>query len=368
MSRRSSVEFRLVAVLVCLLLAGVCWLPGAPLTGFKGVLVPPGEVTREFLRSARAAGTNSIVLELSDTNAASAKQTAQQVAQSGFELYYWIEIGRSPALADAHPRWMASIQTHPEWRRFYPTLPTLKPGEVVKTYPWVPVWYEESFAAHLERVKALLKPVPAARGIFLNDLQAAPSACGCGHHLCRWTPDYGPLRTAKQLGDSAAADFVAAVREVAPGSRIIPVWVTECEEHDAKELCAGVGCFKGACWREWTTQLRQVATQAETLGALVPYRALQRDLARYGSEAGWIKAAVASFNTMPARYDQPGVAANRIVTVLQGWDVTPEQVQAQIARSLESGAAGFLVPRVRIEQGWEPRILHTNQTAALERR
>jgi hypothetical protein len=263
---------------------------------------------------------------------------------------------------------MASIQTHPEWRRFYPTLPTLKPGEVVKTYPWVPVWYEESFAAHLERVKALLKPVPAARGIFLNDLQAAPSACGCGHHLCRWTPDYGPLRTAKQLGDSAAADFVAAVREVAPGSRIIPVWVTECEEHDAKELCAGVGCFKGACWREWTTQLRQVATQAETLGALVPYRALQRDLARYGSEAGWIKAAVASFNTMPARYDQPGVAANRIVTVLQGWDVTPEQVQAQIARSLESGAAGFLVPRVRIEQGWEPRILHTNQTAALERR
>ena len=66
---------------------------------------------------------------------------------------------------------------------------------------------------------------------------------------------------------------------------------------------------------------------------------------------------------MPARYETRGVAANRIVTVLQGWDVTPGQVQAQIARSTESGAGGFLVSRVRIEQGWEPRILRTNQLA-----
>ena len=34
---------------------------------------------------------------------------------------------------------------------------------------------------------------------FLNDLQAAPSACGCGNTFCRWTPDYGPIRTATEL-------------------------------------------------------------------------------------------------------------------------------------------------------------------------
>ena len=343
------------------MLAGVRSSPAAPLTGFKGVLVPPAEVTQEFLRIARETGTNAIVLELSAPNAAQVKRAAEQVRQTRLDLYYWIEIGRSPEFADAHPEWMASIQTHPEWRRFFPSLPALQSGEVVKTYPWVPIWYEESFAAHLARVNKLLKSVPVARGIFLNDLQAAPSACGCGHQLCRWTPDYGPLQTAQRRGDSAAADFVAALRKAAPETRIIPVWVTECEQTDAEGLCAGVGCFKGACWREWTKQLVHVAEQTETLGALVPYRAWDRDLARYGAEAGWIKAAVGSFETMPARYERRGVAASRIVTVLQGWEVTPGQVQAQLARSGESGAGGFLVSRVRIEQGWEPRIFHTNQ-------
>ena len=53
--------------------------------------------------------------------------------------------------------------------------------EVVKTYPWVPVLSREGFDAQLARVRKLLDGLPRPAGVFLNDLQAAPSACGCGH-------------------------------------------------------------------------------------------------------------------------------------------------------------------------------------------
>jgi len=80
----------------------------------------------------------------------------------------------------------------------------------------------------------------------------------------------------------AAARFVAAVRLLAPKSKIIPVWMTECEEQDREKLCAGVGCFAGACWREWIAQLMPLAEEAETIAVLATWRALS------ATPAGWI--------------------------------------------------------------------------------
>src|SRR5262249_35002319 len=214
---------------------------------------------------------------------------------------YWIEIGRNPALADAHPEWMASIQTHEEYRRFFPELPKLKTNQVVKNYPWVPVLYQETFPVHLDRVKHLLEGKPQPAGVFLNDLQGAPWACGGGNNLCRWTTDYGPLKPATRLPNDAAGQFVAEVQALEPNAKIIPVWTSECEEADAKTLCAGVNCFKGTCWREFTAQLQAVAETSETIGALLPYKAFQRDLAEYGPEAGWISQSPASVFRMAQR-------------------------------------------------------------------
>jgi hypothetical protein len=220
------------------------------------------------------------------------------------------------------------------------------------------VLYQETFPVHLARVRRLLEGKPQPSAIFLNDLQGAPSACGCGNHLCRWTSDYGPLRTATRLPNDAAARFVTEVQKLAPKSKIIPVWTTECEEVDARTLCAGVNCFKGTCWREFTAQLQPLAETSETIAALVPYRAFKRDLPEYGSTAGWIGYALDSFSKMPMRYGTNGVPRSRLITVLQGWDVTPPQVKAQIDQAEGSHAAGLLVSFMPIDQGWTPRVFN----------
>ena len=323
----------------------------------KGALISLEQAQMPRLEEWKRQGFVAIALMLTGSDGEEELQAARAIRDAGLELDYWIEIARNSALADAHPEWMASIQTHEEWRRFFPDVPRPKTGEVVKVYPWVPVLYEETFKVHLQRVESLLSRMPTPRRLFLNDLQGAPSACGCGHPLCRWTTDYGPLKTATRSPDNAAAKFVVEMKQRLPDSDVVPIWTTECEAHDKDGLCGGVGCFNGACWREWTAQLTPLAAEAGRIGALLPYRAFDRDLAVYGKPAGWVADALTSFQTMPAKYGSQGVGPNRLIAVVQGWSVSPEQVKAQMARSMEAGGGDMLVSFAEIEQSWEPRII-----------
>lgn len=311
-------------------------------------------MTQQELRRAKEQGADTVILNLTTNSTPAFASAVRQIASQGLRLCYWIEIGRCPELADAHPEWMASLQGHPEWRRFFPKFPKLAEHEVAKTHPWVPILYRETFAAHLSRVRELLAGKPAAQGIFLNDLQGAPSACGCGHPLCRWTGDYGPIQTATRLPDDAAAKFVAAVRTVAPGMDVIPVWTTECEEHDKPGLCAGVGCFKGTCWKALTTQLTPLLRECETVGALLCYKELQRDLPVYGKPAGWVAEALSLLQTMPGKHNGAGLPSNRTIAILQGWDVTDAEIDAQTARAREAGVRSVIVSRMKIDQSWKP--------------
>ena len=173
----------------------------------RGALLTTETTTAARLGELRDQGYTAAVLMLDADSAAARKadlDAAGRVASAGLDLWYWIEIARCPRLADEHPRWMASLQGHQEWRRFFKDFPVPKSGEVVKNYPWVPILYRESFDAHLARVKELLAARPVAKGLLLNDLQGPPSACGCGNPVCRWTADYGPIKTAEPLGDDAA--------------------------------------------------------------------------------------------------------------------------------------------------------------------
>lgn len=336
----------------------------APAGELRMVLVSPREAGRDSLTRFKREGTTGVVLNLAAGEGQAAGRAAERVRAAGLALYYWIEIGRDPALAEAHPEWMASIQGHPEWRRHFPKAPVPAAGEVVKNYPWVPIRYQEAFDAHLRRVEALLQGLPAPKGILLNDLQSAPTACGCGNTFCRWVPDYGPIRTATTLGPDAAAKFVSAVRKLSPGSEIIPVWTTECEAHEMPKgaACDGVPCFTGTCWYAWTEQLMPVARESRTLGVLAPYRAFGRDEPRYGATAGWVRHALASFAEMPPKRKGEAIPASRLLAVLQGWDVTPEQREAQIQRAREAGARGYVMAEMKIEQGWEPRIVKAEKT------
>ena len=115
--------------------------------------------------------------------------------------------------------------------------------------------------------------------MFLNDLQAGPSSCGCGNDQCRWALDYGTPSTAgKTPGDDAAARVVAELVARHPGKSIVPVWVTECETVDlpgapgGTGLCGGVPCAKFDCWpryvRNWNPLLK--ATDGPVAVALWP--------------------------------------------------------------------------------------------------
>lgn len=355
-----------------------CWWVGASLAAvvlgdepaepvaepLRAVLIAPETATKSQLEQAQSLGMNAVVLPLTFTDTGRArppdllKQAAVRIGDAKLAVYYWIEIGRCPELADAHPEWMASLQGHPEWRRLFRNPPVPGRSEVVKNYPWVPILYKESFAAHLERVQTLLRDLPPPQGIFLNDLQGAPSACGCGNTLCRWTADYGDIKTATPLEPDAAAQFVQQLEQLIPGVEMIPVWTTECEEPDCDEdgHCAGVGCFEGICWKAYTSQLMPVAERCQRLGALLLYKSLQRDLSRYGPRGSWIPVGLETFRTMPPKRGGKAISADRLIAVLQGWDVPLSETEFQQQLALQAGAGGFVLATVKIDQSWQPRI------------
>jgi hypothetical protein len=321
----------------------------------QGSLLSAAQVTDQRLVELKSKPLEWVILDLAHgLTQPAAGQAADRILGAGLPLYYWIEVGRCPLLADAHPEWMASIQTHTEWRRRFPDFPIERDGEVVKAYPWVPVLYRETFDAHLARIGKLLGDLPAPRGIFLNDLQGPPSACGCGHPLCRWTADYGPIKTATPLGPDAAAKFCAEVKGLAPHAEIIPVWTSECEEADRETVCGGVGCYRGTCWKEWTRQTTPLAAESSRVAALLPYKLFNRDLPHYGGEGAWVAHAVRSFGETPqGKHPLP---ASRLIAVVQGWEVTDQQVAAQKQHATNAGCAGVIVALNSIQQSWEPRI------------
>ena len=328
-----------------------------------GALIKTERASTARLNELEASGINTVVLMLdgSDDKSKQAMHAAIANAErADLAFAYWVEVARSPELADKHPQWMASLQTHDEWRRFFPNTPRPKINEVVKTYPWVPILSREPFKAHQERVLAFLANLPPPRIIFLNDLQGAPSACGCGNPLCRWTSDYGERRTTNPLGDDAAALFVKAVQAASPSAEVIPVWTTECEEHDgsADGLCAGVGCFNGICWKAYTRQLMPLAVVSEHLAVLALYKEFQRDIPHYGAaEASWVEFAIKSFETMPPQHNGTAIPVSRLIAILQGWDVSSEETEAQLAAAKKAGVKGYVVAYDKIDQSWSPKIV-----------
>jgi len=326
---------------------------------FQGALLAPADATESRLRALKAGGWTCAALPLGpEPPGAGLLRAAARVRRAGLELGWWIEVGRNPVVASRHPEWIASIQgPHPEWRRRYPNAPVPGEGEVVKAWPWVPVGYKESFHAHLQRISALLGAVPPARWIFLNDLQGPPSACGCGNPLCRWTTDYGPLVSATRLGSDAAARFVVAVVRRSRFARVVPVWTTECREHQmaGNQACAGVPCYAGTCWYEWTRQLMPVAAVAPQIGALTLSRTLGQE-ERGRPRLEWLGESLRAFADMPPQRNGRAVETRRVLAVLQAWDANPQDLDLQIRRVRDAGAGGWLAAWTPIRQDWQPRV------------
>lgn len=343
-----------------LLLAGLagCVNLEVPLRGCD-LLLSVEELDGDWLSQAGVEHA-AVVLRLTGDSALDLAAAKKAVSFEGHELDYWIEIARCPELADAHPEWMASLQGHGEWRRLFPAAATPGPDEVVKNYPWVPIAYAEAFEAQLARVTRVLAGLPKPRRIYLNDLQGAPSACGCGNDACRWTSDYGPRISATKLGPDAAARFVQAVGKLAPDSQIVPVWMTECQQADA--ACAGVACYGGKCWEAWTEQLMPLERVAPLIAVLEQPDTHSPGAVRDDRDQG-CACFLRSFSEEPARHGGRPISASRLISVCRCF-IMPTEGSAKRGSDFEHEWGRLLIAASPIDQSWQPRLVPWKAAAA----
>ena len=335
------------------------------------VLVEPEAITPQQIERWRGEGFGAIVALLDEGHSPDAYRAAATAASSAkMDLYYWVEIARNKRMADAHPRWMASLGMHDDWMARFPAAAKPKKGEVAKAYPWVPIGYAEAFQAHLGRIEQLLRKVPDSyRGLLLNDLQGGPASCGCGNLQCRWAIDYDvPSTATKDPVDGTAARFIAKVRDLAPGKQIVPIWMTECEARDlaaAKApggkttgLCGSVPCATGTCPRAFAKQLQSLLdAHAGPLGLLTAQQACGREARFYGGPAGWIAASVDYLDGIPLSPRKRGVPHDQLWLVVQGDKENGGTETAARKAARELGPGAVVATRIPLDQSYEPRSI-----------
>ncbi len=122
-------------------------------------------------------------------------------------------------------------------------------------------------------------------------------------------------------------------------------------------MCGSVWCHRGYCWQYYEQQLDLLIPEIERLGALVPFKALDRDLPVYKKKAGWITWVLGSYRALPPHKKKKIVEPRQLLAVLQGWNVTEAEIKAQIQRTKDAGAGGYLLSLIEIDQSWEPKII-----------
>lgn len=332
----------------------LCILSGRLNAGeFRGVALNAQEISNEEVK--KWVGQHyEIVCKLDATNHELNKTAARIVLEAQDHVSYLIEVARVPDIAKKHPDLMSSLQGHPEWRRFYPSFPKVKGDEVVKTFPWIPILHQEGMDLHLKRINVILSELPAPKTVWLNNIQGAPSSCGCGNTLCRWTSDYGPKKTTTVIGDDAPGQFLGKLAGSHKNIKFIPIFYPECEEGDKPHFCAGVGCYKGICWKAWSRQITGIAKHSRLIGAAAFFKDLDRTDPKYGKQGDWAQMAVEQFRTMPPKSGKTAWPGDRVISVLQGWNVTENQIENQIQASRTAGAKGHLLVKTKLDQSWRP--------------
>jgi hypothetical protein len=339
----------------------------------QAVLVNPTDVTLESLEAWRREGFSTVVTVLDEQFPPEVYRTAGTLIERAvWPHYHWMEVGRCPLLADEHPLWMASLGMHTDWQEKFPNSKRPADGEVAKAYPWVPIGYQSTFAAHLARIEKLLeRAAPDYRGLLLNDLQGGPAACGCGNVRCRWALDYHvPATAGEQVGDDAAARFLRRVGQLTPNKELIPIWTTECEALDlpgashGTGLCGKVKCATTTCPQAFARQWQALIEGHEgTIGLLALHRELQQPGPRDRPNAAWVASPLEYVEQIARANELERIAPERLWIVVEGQDLHVAEAQAVRDTVLRQRPAMVVVARVRIDQSYEPRIISTDATA-----
>ncbi len=322
----------------------------------RGILVRSERIAPGFLADWKAKGARTVVVILDESSKDEWPRIARSVADGGLDLWAWIEVARNPALADAHPEWVASLGGHhDDWRKRFPNAPRGRAGEGIKAWPWVPIGYTAAYDAHRARIKALVSDLPGRwSGVYLNDLQTGPSSCGCGNDQCRWALDYGtPATTARSPGDDAAARLVGEIQKATPGKTVVPVWVMECETIDlpgapgGTGLCGGVGCARGDCWPRNARAWNPLLALGCPIGLGLWSETFKRD------PDHWIESNIKLSQNQPSGAKE--LSPDRAIAIVQAWGLDPRALanrQALVARS----TPGWILALDPIDQSWKPTL------------
>jgi hypothetical protein len=307
------------------------------------------------LREVRQSGANAAVFLIDENSDARQIQSAKSEARAlGLEPAFWFEVGRNEEAARAHPEWLHTPQ-HNEWLASFPEWE----HETASIFPWLPLNNEAVFDFQLERVGRAASMLEPGDSIFLNDVQNSPAGCGCGNLQCRsWDNSPGD-KVAPSPYDHQDAYFTAifldAARRANPSLKLIPVVCPECERgvtvgevfspEDQTGYCKSVDCSDPCALYYYPGLLRALAG-LERVGLLCAYKALGRDLPLYGGQAAWVGANI-------SRYAEHAPREN-LVAVLQGWDVSEEEVRAQKDAAASAGASSLILSRLPLDQSYWP--------------
>ncbi len=369
MNSRRSTALVIVALLIVVFLAGrLGHVPRGPL---RAVLTSVDRCTKEELGQLRAGGANGVVLVIEASDAAfkeSVRRAAERIQAHDLELHYWIEVARDATLAAAHEELAAGLQGHDNWRIEGPLAPRPAPDERMTVWPWVPILYAEAFDLQLAKVDERLADLPDPDSVFLNDLQGAPSACGCGNALCRWTVDFMGEAGSPLTPPPIAARFLERVRERHPKVRVVPVWTSECGAGAELPLdaCHGIPCYTEHCWPALVEELGPVAAAGGAIGLQLLTQFPVTDEGKPGLRSteemddSDFEPVVSALRSFPAEIEKRGltIAPDHLIPILRCWEAgSMEAVRRQTEVAARLGIREWVVALVPVDQSWEPRAV-----------
>jgi hypothetical protein len=323
---------------------------------FKGWLLPAEQWVREARERAADGATAAVVPVAAEGEREAVTQALAAARGAGLEAYLWIEVARDEAAAQAHPEWLSEPQ-HTEWLELFPEQDWTGRHPVV--YPWICVNNHAVFDYASQRVCRLVNAIEAPlAGVFLNDIQGGPVGCGCGNDLCRsWDNSPGEKIAPSPYERPEtffSVVFLNELRRRLPGRTLIPIICEECEAgivmdgidspDEVLGECHGVPCRP--CSTDYYPRLIDSLQPEPRVGLLSFYKLWRRNVSLWGAEAGWVGAVLRRYHERDP--------AQRLVSVLQGWDVTAAELAAQIAQSQAGGSAGYLVAGMTIDQSFWP--------------
>jgi len=353
LSRRGFIESALLGCAVSM--AGCSKKPLSESPASRHHLIDFAVTGDEGIEAARRAGANGIITPLDTQTERSYIEAFKSSARlQGLEPGFWIEIGRDQEAAITHTEWL-HVPQHTDWLAQFPDWS----GGRAAVFPWLPLNNRAVFDYQVAKVVSIASKLDSGDSIYLSNVQNPPAGCGCGNLQCRsWDNSQGEKIAPSPYEHKEiffTSQFMETLKAKIPAMRITPIICPECEQSvlmgtvenpDAKTgYCNSINC-SDPCGGFYYPGLVRALNGIERVGLLCTYKAMRRDLPIYGEPAAWVSANI-------GRYSEHG-AVTKLLPVLQGWDVSEDEIKAQLSFVEKAKVRGYIISLMPLENSFWP--------------